>query len=729
MPKVGLLSLENAIDRRPLTVDPQTEVKEAIAIMGKAKSSCVLPSINQPPEAALMSEARASCILVVRESQLVGVFTQTDAVRLIASGRNLASVNIACAIAPPAIALTPPAYGNVFTALSLLRQHQIRHLPVLDDRGQVVGLVTFESICQALPLNDLLKSHPLAEVMSAPVIQAPATTSMLSIAQLMAEHQVNCVVLRSADSEGVMQPVGIVTEQDIIMLQTLELDWLQTHQAQTAIAAPFLSLSPSNSVLLANWEMQQRHVQRVVVSENGGELLGIVTPTSFLQRLDLTEMFTAIQRLQQTIDQLEVEKAAIGQKDNTNLEPQGTESPAELLEQLERNRILTKIALRIRESLNLDEILNTAVTEVRQFLQTDRVLIYRFNADLSGTVVVESVAQGWQSSLGSIVKDNCFGRNYAQSYKEGRVQVTEDIYTAGLTQCHIDILALFDVRANLVVPIVQGEKLWGLLCAYHCSGPRLWREFEVDLLKQLATQIAIAIQQSELYEQLQAELGERKRAEEQLKASLKEKEVLLKEIHHRVKNNLQIISSLLRMQSGHIKEQQAIDMFKDSQNRIRAMALIHEKLYQSKNLSKIDFVQYVRDLTLNLLRSYNYSSRPITLKTTGNDILLDINTAIPCGLIINELVLNSIKHAFTVASEYNEICIEISLRENQITLTVSDNGIGFPLDLDFQNTDSLGLDVVCTLTEQLEGTIELDRSKGTIFKITFFQTDKKERSQ
>ncbi|MFE1746850.1 CBS domain-containing protein [Coleofasciculus sp. H7-2] len=768
MPTKGLLSLESAIDRRPLTVSPDTPLMDAIAMMGKAKSSCVLPSMKIPPEAVLMSEARASSVLVVEGLQLIGVFTHTDAIRVIASGINLAEVNIASVMTQPSIALTESDTNNIFTALSILRQHQIRHLPVIDAQSELVGIVTLESIRQALPLDELIKLQPLTEAMTAPVIQAPATASALSLAQLMAEHQVNCVVLTQASPESssiqnvlrtatltklktmplseakgqnlkrathryanktqnllrtatltkLLKPVGIVTERDIIELQALRLDLSQI-QAFRVMSAPVLSLSPSDSVLVALWEMQQQQVQRVVVSENRRELLGIVTQTSFLQTLDLTQISTAVERLQQSIKQFEAEVASLPPHNDT-LEPQGQESPAELLEQLERNRLLTTIALRIHQSLDLDEILNTAVAEVRQFLQTDRVIIYRFNPDLSGTVVVESVADGWQPALNSTIQDNCFGKNYAQSYQQGRIQVTEDIYTAGLTQCHIDILALYDIRGSLVVPILQGEHLWGLLCAYHCSGPRRWREFEIDLLKQLSTQIAIAIQQSELYQQVQAELAERKRAEEQLKASLKEKEVLLKEIHHRVKNNLQIISSLLKLQSAYTKDDQVLGMFKDSQNRIRSMALIHEKLYQSKDLSRIDFAEYIRDLTGNLLRSYKASSQAITLKTTVNDITLNIDTAIPCGLIINELMSNSLKHAFPTPSKDNKICINIySSSNNQFILSVSDNGIGFPKDLDFRNTESLGLELVCTLTEQLDGTIELDSSKGTSFNITF----------
>ncbi|WP_250124404.1 histidine kinase dimerization/phosphoacceptor domain -containing protein [Chroococcidiopsis sp. CCMEE 29] len=716
----SVLSLEPAIDRRPLTVSPDTPLMEVIAMMSKAQSSCVLPSLNLSLNTVLMSEARASAILVIEGTQLLGVFAQQEAVEAIASGRDLAALKIAEVMKQPAIALTQSGNQDIFTALSLLRQHQIHHLPIVDEQEQLVGMVTPASIRNVLPLDELLKSQQLAEVISPPVITAPATTSALHVAQLMVENQVDCVVLVEADHEDTIQPVGTILERHIIQLHTLELDLSQI-PAQAVMATPLLCFSPSETILVAYWEMQQQRVQQFIVSDCG-ELLSIVTPTSFLQTLDLGAMRSTVEQLQRSIKQFEAEAELSPSR--TALEPSVFETPAELLNQLECSRLLTAMALRIRESLNLDEILQTAVDEVRQFLQTDRVIIYRFNPDLSGTVAVESVATGWQPALNSTIRDTCFGKNYGQAYKEGRTQVTEDIYTAGLTQCHIDILVLYDIRASLVVPILQGEHLWGLLCAYHCSGPRHWRQFEVDLLKQLATHMAIAIQQSELYYQVQSELAERKRAEEQLKVSLKEKEALLKEIHHRVKNNLQVISSVLRLQSDYIKDEKVLALFSDSQNRIRSMALIHEKLYQSKDLLRIDFGEYIRDLTSNLLRSYAASSQAVTLRITADDIWLNIDTAIPCGLIINELISNSLKHAFPIGKENNEVQIIIrSINNNKYALTVSDNGIGLPVDLDFRNTASFGLELVGIFTEQVEGVIELNRSSGAKFTITFTEQE------
>jgi PAS domain S-box-containing protein len=216
------------------------------------------------------------------------------------------------------------------------------------------------------------------------------------------------------------------------------------------------------------------------------------------------------------------------------------------------------------------------------------------------------------------------------------------------------------------------------------------------------------------------DITDRKQAEEQIKTSLREKEILLREIHHRVKNNLQIISTLLYLQSRSIKEKKASEMFKDSQNRIKSMALIHDKLYQFKDLGKIDVAGYIRDLATDLFHSYGIKPDGIKLKINVYEVLLGVNTAIPCGLMINELVSNALKHAFPDGKK-GEIRIELirSVNEKTFTLIVSDNGIGFPEDLDFRNTKTLGLQLVITLVDQLDGIIELDRRRGTEFKITF----------
>ena len=220
-------------------------------------------------------------------------------------------------------------------------------------------------------------------------------------------------------------------------------------------------------------------------------------------------------------------------------------------------------------------------------------------------------------------------------------------------------------------------------------------------------------------QRLQAELGERWLAEQRIKASLGEKEVLLKEINHRVKNNLQLISSLLSLQSGRIVEEEAREGFKESQNRVSSMALIHEKLYESEDLARIDFVEYIRHLAPNLFHAYGVDSDAIKLKLSVDEVALGVDTAIPCGLIINELISNSLKHAFP-GGRKGEISITLRSQEgDKLTLALRDNGVGLPKDLDFRNTPSLGLQLVNTLTDQLGGTIELSGNGGAEFTITF----------
>ncbi len=239
--------------------------------------------------------------------------------------------------------------------------------------------------------------------------------------------------------------------------------------------------------------------------------------------------------------------------------------------------------------------------------------------------------------------------------------------------------------------------------------------------------------------ELANEITERKHGEEQIKSSLKEKETLLMEIHHRVRNNLQVISSLLLLHDKYLKDEQSIKVFKDAQNRIHSMADVHEILYAAKHLSDIDFSQYVRSLADRLFSSYGISPDKISLKISISDVMLAVDQAVPLGLLVNELLSNSIEHAFPFdkigveslnsdqckpegKQEGYEICVSLTpTQDNRINFIVSDNGVGIPEDLDFRTTDSIGLNLVTVLAEdQLKGEIALNRSvKGAKFQIIF----------
>ena len=217
-----------------------------------------------------------------------------------------------------------------------------------------------------------------------------------------------------------------------------------------------------------------------------------------------------------------------------------------------------------------------------------------------------------------------------------------------------------------------------------------------------------------------SDITDRKRAEEKIKTSLKEKELLLKEIHHRVKNNMQVISSMLQLQSVSLDDEKTIDIFRRSQDRIKSMAIIHDMLYQAQDFSKIDFRDYIETLTETLFSSYKKETQDITLIIDVKDVFLNLDTAVPLGLIINELVTNSLKHGFKERDE-GEISIALShIDDDKIELNVRDNGIGLPEGFNIKEAESLGLEIVAVLSEkQLNGDLKIKRDSGTEFQIVF----------
>jgi PAS domain S-box-containing protein len=218
---------------------------------------------------------------------------------------------------------------------------------------------------------------------------------------------------------------------------------------------------------------------------------------------------------------------------------------------------------------------------------------------------------------------------------------------------------------------------------------------------------------------VQQDITERKKAEETLQTSLREKEVLLREIHHRVKNNLHIISSLLDLQSDTLENEELIEIFADSQNRIRSMALIHEQLYQSPDLGQVEFGEYIHRLMSNLFFSLGDRLSGVKPVIEVDAVYLNLETAIPCGLLINEIVTNAFKHAFP-NDQSGEVYVKLHQHHNQLTLTIADNGVGIPGGVNWQNSSSLGLRLVKILSQQLKAEVKSDFSQGTYFQFVFF---------
>ena len=217
-----------------------------------------------------------------------------------------------------------------------------------------------------------------------------------------------------------------------------------------------------------------------------------------------------------------------------------------------------------------------------------------------------------------------------------------------------------------------------------------------------------------------ANVTDRIKAEEQIKASLQEKEVLLKEVHHRVKNNLQLITSLLNLQTRRIDDKKSLSVFEEYRNRVNSIALVHEKLYESKDLANIDFGDYIRSLTAQILSTYSARLSGIALRVEAEDVFLKVNKAIPCALIINELVTDSIKYRFPGdRSKGGQISLEFKTNRENATLIVSDNGVDLPDDFDINRSEVLGMQIINALIKQLRASMRVDRNEGTRFIIEF----------
>lgn len=284
---------------------------------------------------------------------------------------------------------------------------------------------------------------------------------------------------------------------------------------------------------------------------------------------------------------------------------------------------------------------------------------------------------------------------------------------AGKTLLDLDLIKETDVEnfRKLFSNVVKGQTVKPFQLEITSNkGVNRWVESKLVPLKSGEKVYEVMI--------IATDITERKLATDKLKTSIKEKEILIQEIHHRVKNNMQIISSLLNLQSRYVEDEEATDVLKESQHRVKSMAMIHEKLYQSEDLTHINFVDYIQSLVSNLFYSYDVDNTKIKPRLEIEDINLNMETAVPCGLIISELVSNSLKYAFQ-NDMGGEIFVSLRSVDDYYELIVRDNGVGLPEDIDFNTLDSLGLLLVNSLTEQLDGEIEINRTDGTEFKIKF----------
>lgn len=528
-------TLEEILDRPVLLVSPHLSVLEVLQQMYPQVYAGDTPAPTSPPIHQTRSKS-SSYVLISTSPEapnppLLGIFTERDAVALVAQGANLAQLTLQQVMTTPVHTLRQQDYQDIFSVITYLRQYQIRHLPVINHNGSVIGVITLKSLRQKLTPLNLLRLRTVSEIMSTELIQAGPQTPVQELAQLMNQHQVSCVIITTASTNGSPPtPIGIVTEQDIVQLQLQNPHWQQA-DASSVMSAPLFTISASDHLFNAHQIMLRVSIRRLIVIGTQGELQGIITERDLLQILNAVELYGIIESLQQQVQEktaqvrnLEAEKVKILQDYNTNLSQQLQAQTQELQNQVQVARLLATIAHRIRQSLDLTTILQTTVAEVRQFLQCDRVFLYQFQPDWSGVVVAESVTAESESLLERNIYDPCFFPDHIQPYLQGQIRVLVDRETAPLSPCHQELLATLQIRSQLIVPILeqradesQTPYLWGLLIASEGSNPRHWQTLEIQLLENLATQISIAIQQSTLFTQAQTELRERQRAEAEIR--------------------------------------------------------------------------------------------------------------------------------------------------------------------------------------------------------------------
>ncbi|MEY3870826.1 MAG: hypothetical protein RLZZ338_4720 [Cyanobacteriota bacterium] len=480
--------INHAIVESPLIVSPHTPVTEVITLMSQVRGSqCNLQGLSGEKIFRVFPDRKVSYALVMAQEKILGIITEKDLVKLAATGKVLKGLLISEVMTTGVITLQLDEFKDIFHALSLMRQYKIRHLPILKENSEFLGLVTPESLRSFLRSREWFKLRRVEEVMKRDVTIAPPSHSILELAQLMLKHEVSEILIVSSNNE----PKGIVTEGDILQFQALELN-LANLLATEVMSSPLFCVNSQDSLGQIQEEMQRLRVQRLIVKDEQNKLLGMVSQSHLLQILDPLEMY-AILSLQAPLSEAETEKIYLLESRKIELECEVKARREELQLKIAQEQLLNGISSRIRSYSNLSEFLEAMVKDVRQFLHCDRVCIYQFYPNGSGRVIAESVLPDKKSLLGETVYDPGFSYDWVPPYTNGGVRVISDIYQTEITLCHRELLEELQMRAKMVIPILPEDNLWGLLIANECNIPRDWESWETELMQQLSTQIAIAL--------------------------------------------------------------------------------------------------------------------------------------------------------------------------------------------------------------------------------------------
>ena len=337
-----MVDVNKSIIFSPCIVSPVTPLAEAIMLMTQAKGNhCPVMSDKEPEESFTVKSQPTSCILVVENESLVGILTERDLVKLAVKTTAFEKTTVWDVMTSPVVTLLYREFSDLFIAYNLMRRHRIRHLPILNDRGYPLGLVTLSSLRQTLNLGYFLRFRQVNEIMTHHVVWAFPTTPIVELAQIMSVHRISCIVLVE-DRGGILTPVGIITERDIVQFQAIALD-LQKLTAEQVMSSPLFCLKPEDTLATVHQKMEELRIRRLVVTGIEGELLGLVTESNLSQVLDPIEIYGILEILQHRVTQLEAEKAYLLQKQGIELHEAIEKNQFELYYQPQLNLTTQKI--------------------------------------------------------------------------------------------------------------------------------------------------------------------------------------------------------------------------------------------------------------------------------------------------------------------------------------------------------------------------------------------------
>ena len=664
-PVFTLPDLESAIDRNCLIVSPQTRLIEAIQDLGLRQTNLTEAAAAVP-----------SCILVVAADRLVGLFTAQDIPRVIAAGVNLEAAPIEqCMVrSPPNLRLSESS--SLLSALEIIQEYAIQYLPVLEPDGRVAGVITADTLYRRLTLLDSpqLLDHRISRQPTQPTKPQQTPIPLLDCPGLDCPRdnrpivQGNAVKPHSTDLEfGLTRSADDLLNSAIASIVRLRLFDDRTWEYDFWSVGCEAVFGYTAQELIQDRQLWFSRIPQA-------DLDAVIEPS--WERMYSERTFRNEYRFRHKDGSLRWISGVIKSQRH----------------EAANCWVVTVVDTDISDRKRIEAALWESEARLLHLISTSPAVIYTCEA--TGDYNLTYISNNITDYLGFKPEDFLSQPQLWQ------------------TRLHPeDLSILLEVRSAL---FQQGFQISEYRLR-HQDGSYRWVNDQIRLLRDQAGNPKEMIG-------CILDITDRKQAEEKLKASLQEKEILLQEIHHRVKNNLQIISSLLYLQAHAIEDQRACSALQESRNRVESMALVHESLYQTRDFNQIDFVGYVRRLAKHLLNSYLPEPKAISFRAEIHpDVKLSLKQALPCGLIINELVSNALKHRFRdQATGHIGVLLE-PRADHWLSLVVSHSGDSFPADFNLQQPQSMGLELVKALCRQLKGALELERGEGTTFKICFPQ--------